>query len=324
MPFKKDSEAENVKQSFYKLVIGNVLIFVLLMFFVFLGLEGYYRYWYDESDSFGVTHVSKRWLSRYYIKNNFDLRDNIDYQISKVPGKRRITFIGDSFTAGHGIKNVNDRFANIIRSKKNETYEIHVLAINGVDTGAEAENLARIMDMGYKLEDVVLVYCLNDIGDLTEEMKLQMNEVNKQPDRLKFFLEYSYFFNTLYYRWRIVSNPKVSKYFDFLTSAYKGKTWEVQKRRLLHLNKLVYENGGKLKVVIFPFLHSIAPNYPFLNTHKQLQSFLSKARIPYVDLLPFLGEFSPEELTVNNFDAHPNEFAHSIAAKNILEFLEQN
>ena len=39
--------------------------------------------------------------------------------------------------------------------------------------------------------------------------------------------------------------------------------------------------------------------------------------MPHLDLLPVFRGFSPAQLTVNPFDAHPNEFANELAAKAI-------
>ena len=40
-----------------------------------------------------------------------------------------------------------------------------------------------------------------------------------------------------------------------------------------------------------------------------------------LDLLPAYRAHRDEDLVVNRFDAHPNERAHAIAAKEILAFL---
>src|ERR1043166_10236465 len=95
-----------------RLAAGNALVFCFLCSLGFLGGEIYYRFIYDTTDSFNYTKVSRRWQARHYQKNAQTVRDNVNYQLRIPPVKRRITFIGDSFTAGHGVKNVEDRFAN--------------------------------------------------------------------------------------------------------------------------------------------------------------------------------------------------------------------
>ena len=95
------------------LLSGNLLIFVFLLAIFFVVGEGYYRFVYDTTDSLAYTRVSQRWFNRYYIQNAAGFRDNVEYSLTIQPGRRRVSFLGDSFLAGHGVKSVEDRFANI-------------------------------------------------------------------------------------------------------------------------------------------------------------------------------------------------------------------
>jgi hypothetical protein len=52
-----------------------------------------------------------------------------------------------------------------------------------------------------------------------------------------------------------------------------------------------------------------------------LQQFWSDQQVPYLDLLSVYAGLPTARLTVNSFDAHPNEFAHALAATAIKEFL---
>ncbi|MCH8330053.1 MAG: hypothetical protein IH946_01520 [Bacteroidetes bacterium] len=122
---KKLTEADRIN-----IITWNLVMLLLILSVAFLGGETYYRFFVDTTDSFGLNMITKRWAERYYQFNNLQARDNIDYEMKIEPGKRRITFIGDSFTAGHGIKSVDNRFANIIRKTYSEL-EVHVLAGNG-------------------------------------------------------------------------------------------------------------------------------------------------------------------------------------------------
>jgi len=37
----------------------------------------------------------------------------------------------------------------------------------------------------------------------------------------------------------------------------------------------------------------------------------------------FMRGYNPGKLTVNTYDAHPNEFAHALASQAIAEFIEK-
>ena len=149
-----------------KLLAGNLLVLAVLLLLIFSAGEIYYRYIFDSTDSFALTLTSKRWFERHWQLNNMRVRDNIDYIREKTPGKTRITFLGDSFTVAHGVNDVENRFGNILRNKRKDRQEIHLIAGNGLDTGFEFRALRQELRKGYQSDVIVLVYILNDISDI--------------------------------------------------------------------------------------------------------------------------------------------------------------
>jgi len=317
--FKKIS-SHLKKIQWLRLIIGNILVFVFLCSLVLLCGELYYRFLYDTTDSFGLTKVSLDWQERHYQYNNYKVRDSMNYALKRF-GKRRITFIGDSFTAGHGIADVEDRFANLIRSMRPEM-EIHVLADNGWDTYLELSTLVKLSQDGYEFEHVVLVYVLNDIADLMEEWR----EILKRIYFIEpgFFFEHSYFLNILYYHHFAVHDPDISDYYSFVHTAYDGPLWEKHKERLTAIKKGMDARGVKFSVVTFPFMHSLGPNYEYREIHERLGVFWKSLGAAHLDLLSVYESHRAKELVVNKYDAHPNELAHKMAAEAINEFLNKH
>jgi hypothetical protein len=303
-----------------RLLAGNFLILLVPITLTLALGEIYFRFFYDTTDSIAYTKVAQRWIKRHYHHNSAKFRDNVEYSLAIAPGKRRVSFLGDSFTAGHGIKDVEDRFSNRLR-RLHPDWEVHVLAGNGLDTGAQVGFLDGFTARGYQVDHVVLVYCLNDVNDLLAEWALtQASITNRVSERLPFYDD-SYFLDLAYYRLTIARIPWVKDYFSFVREAYRGEKWEEQKQRLRTLRDVVESRGGKLSVVTFPFLNALGRNYEYQFIHDELNTFWREASVPHLDLLPVLREFSPAQLTVNAFDAHPNEFANELAAKAIDEFL---
>jgi len=74
-------------------------------------------------------------------------------------------------------------------------------------------------------------------------------------------------------------------------------------------------------VVTFPFFQSQGPHYEYQATHDQLGQFWRELGVPHLDLLPVYEGLPRSKLTVNRFDAHPNGYAHALAAAAIEEFL---
>jgi hypothetical protein len=305
-----------------RIVAINLCVALLAMGFLGLIGEIYYRYFYDTSDSFALSKNARRWFERHYQYNNLDARDNVNYFRIMPPGVKRLVFLGDSFTAGHGIAAVDERFANIIRAQTKGSLDILVLAQGGFETGQEVFVLNRFIREGYVRGSVVLVYCLNDINDLIPESRAIHEEIRQGVTEENVFVRNSYFINAYYYRLRAILDPNISNYYAFVKTAYEGDLWEKQKKRLLTVASTCREADIDLFVVTFPFLNALSEKYDYLDIHKKLGEFWQGADVPHLDLLNVYQNYAPDDLVVSRFDAHPNELAHQLAADAILQFLK--
>ena len=302
-------------------VAGNARILLFLMALVLLCGEVHYRFIYDGTDAYMLSKTSRRWLLRHYRNNGSEVRDSIEYLWRIQPGKRRVTFLGDSFTAGHGVADVENRFANRIRARHPD-WEVHVLAQNGWETGDQLKLLETELRADYEFDVVVLVYVLNDISDLATDYWLQaIGRVTKRWPLGRFQNE-SYFLNTWSYRLRLALDPDLADYFRFAKDWYRGPLGATQEFRLRQLHDHVSRRGGRLLVVTFPFLQSSGNRYPFKEVYAQLDDLWTSAGVPHLDLSDTLLRHPAKDLVVNRFDAHPNERAHAWAAEAIEKFIE--
>jgi len=305
-----------------RLIAGNVLGVLFLLSLLFIGGEAYYRFFYDTTDAMACTKVCERWAERYWRGNALECRDDREYPMSCAPDKRRVSFIGDSFTTGHGIKNIQDRFANRLRRLHPE-WEVHVLARNGLDTGPELAGLEQLLARGYQINEVVLVYCLNDVADMMPEQREVIARIQAQAGHRGWLRENSYFADILYHRYLVMREPHLKDYYSFVRRAYQGPLWERQKQRLQRMKELVQSHGGHFSVVTFPFLHVLGPNYEYRFAHEELDQFWREQKVPHLDLLPVFKDLPPSRITVNRFDPHPNEYANQLAARAIDEFFHR-
>lgn len=315
------SKARNKRGNWGQVILGNLLV---LLFLVSSGLllgEIWFRFFVDTTDSLAFAKISERWVERHWQRNAVGVRDSIEYAPKIQSGKRRVTFIGDSFAAGHGIKNVEDRFANQLRARHPD-WEIHLLANVGLDTQSEINLVRKAAVRGYEFDEVVLVYCLNDVCDLLmapgQPFEGRLPALDQMPP---WFIRGSYFLDLFYNRYQARQNPYVRNYFSFVKDGYRGEFWEAQKKRLLELRDLVQAQGGTLKVVTFPFFHALGDRYEYRFVHEELDQFWQSNSVPHLDLLPVYAGYSSRQLTVNPYDAHPNELASRLAAEAIDRFL---
>jgi len=304
-----------------RVVLINLFSLLLMVSLAFLGGELYYRFVYDTTDSLSYTKVSRQWMDRYVVLNTAGFRDNIQYLVKPEAGKRRLSFVGDSFTAGHGIRSVEDRFPNIIRAR-HPNWEVHVIAKFGRDTGAEIEMLETIKHEGYQFDQVVLVYCLNDIADLFPDWNDTINDVFADVERGGWLRHHSFFLDTLYHRYKAAHDPILSKYYFFVKDGYQGPMWDVQKERLRKIKQFVESNGGRLLVVTFPFMQLMGePEYEYRFVHEKLDAFWQQQAVPHLDLMNVYDGLPAAKITVSPHDAHPNEYANQLAADAIDKFL---
>ena len=66
------------------LVIWNLGLTLGLLTLVFLAGETYFRFFVDETDSFGLKKTCVRWLKENYLYNNVNCRDDHDYVLQDV------------------------------------------------------------------------------------------------------------------------------------------------------------------------------------------------------------------------------------------------
>jgi lysophospholipase L1-like esterase len=302
------------------LLAGNGLILALLLSMVFLGFESYYRFLCDRSDSMANTLVSGAWLARHFHVNSSGFRDDVEYPSALTPGKRRVTFVGDSCTAGYGVKNVEDRFVNRIR-RLHPDWEVHAVAKLGLDTSTEVEIMHNLtVSNGYRLDQVVLVYNMNDIGEVMPGWVQGYKEMMADPFRTSWLCQNSYFVNLFYHRWQLRRSSYFKKYFDEVEGAYKSSLWEIEKMGLTAFCNMTRIRGGRLLVVTLPYMDT-ASRFKF--AHDQLDEFWKDLGVPYLDLLPTFSHLPPSKLVANAHDAHPNEYAHALAADAIDQFLKR-
>lgn len=306
-------------------IIINMLTTAISIAFIVLSLEGYFGFFYDKTDSYGYLLTSVRWFKRHYRLNNVGLRDNKHYFYEKGPGKKRIVFVGDSFTAGHGIKDVRERFTGIIEERLKKAfpdgnYEVYTIAVNGWETDDEVDYFNRLFEEGFKADEIILCFNMNDIAWASPKKQSTFKLLNEKAPK-NWLLQHSFFLNFLYIRIGMFSTHEYKNYFDWLSESYEGKTWELEKMLLWKFKEVCVRNGCTLKVVILPLIGDLSGGFRLKASHDKVASFFRSVGIPYIDLSKRLSGFPAKKLTVNKFDAHPNEFAHNIIAEEIWELL---
>jgi hypothetical protein len=306
----------------------NLGLSVWMLLVGLTAVELYFAVVYDQSDSFNMTNVSQKWFRRWVRqkplkfagREGIPYRDDVDFPTHLEPGQRHVVFIGDSFTFGHGIRHVPDRFSNRVRERLQQQAPGQILVTNIADAGKDlhwvSEVTDRLIENHLPVTTLVYVLCLNDIETFDPRHRDQAptNKVRRPPNAL---LNDTYFFNLLYFRSQQATVPGVRDYYSHVEESYRGIAWKRMFGKLMALSQECRDAGMDFRVVVFPFLHNLGPEYPFREAHGLIVEACRREHIPCLDLLPVLEPHARERLTVNIFDAHPNERAHNLAAEAI-------
>jgi hypothetical protein len=274
-----------------------------------------------------------RWYKIHVAPNAAGFRDAHPFTPVLPAGEKRLCFVGDSFTFGHGVANVEDRFSDRIAAELeaagSSQYRVANTGLPGLDirqlVEVDKKNntkglLPEWISHNVQIDLLVYTYVLNDIENLDERTAVHTQNIEKIKPEFLLFRD-SYFFNLLYFRWQQLRRPEVADYYSYLAKSYKTEPWQRLQRKLDELRALCRSNDIELRVVIFPFLHNLGPDYRFRDAHRRLKTYFTDSGVRCLDLEPLLTQHSDEDLTVNRFDAHPNERAHALAAGAIRNHL---
>lgn len=277
---------------------------------------------YDTTDAFSVTLANQRWLNRHVRMNQLDFRDAKEFVSPRQPGRRRLVLLGDSFAFGYGVADPANRFGDILEerlARQSPPCELYNVAQPGKSTAQEVSLLKALLARGMEIDQVLLAYCLNDLDDLLPQTKEVLSSIALSKPQ-SFIIRDFYLPNYLYYRLQF-ERREFRDYFYWVRDGYEGETWREQQSRFDELRAICAEKNIELLVVVFPFLHNLGPSYPFEDAHGALAKYWHANGTPYLDLLETMRKHRDETLTVNRFDAHPNERTHALAADAIWDNL---
>lgn len=307
------------------LVRGCVLSWSLLC--ALLAAETAFCLFYDGTDSFSQSNVSRRWFHRHVQVNVQGFRDRHDFKLAPPAGVHRLTMLGDSFTLGHGIENADDRFGDIVQRRCESAaphgVEVHNFGKLGMTTQDHLALLEDFARQGYRTDVIVLVYNVNDIEDLTPQARALYADLNAAAPR-SWLLRETFLPNFLYLRWQIFNRPDVRNYFAWIGDAYRGPIWEHQQRRLDEVRRDCQRINCRLWVVLFPLVHNLDQPNPLAEAHEAIAEYWRYHDVPLLDLTDVLREHADESLVVSRIDAHPNERAQQLAAEAMWQFLREH
>src|SRR5580704_10822256 len=191
-------------QSPRRLVAVNAALGAAMLLVLVTAAELIFACFVDFSDTFSVSNVSKRWLAVHIEgeENKNGFRDRNELTTFIPGGKKRIIFLGDSFTAGHGIRRMDDRFTDRIAARFEREQPGKFVVANMARPGYDAlfvTQLAKdeLLKKHYDMAACVYVYNLNDVDRYDPNTAESLKAIQSSEPSFFLFRD-TYLLNWLY------------------------------------------------------------------------------------------------------------------------------
>jgi hypothetical protein len=291
------------------LSLASFLVIFLLIDILFMFVP--------RTHGIGSTYANSIWFQYYWRPiNSFGFRD-------KEPdlGKESILFVGDSFTAGYGIKSISDRYSDLVEEGNTRGLQSINLGLNGADTEREFEMMLDFVEeTKVPVKKIVLQYFGNDIEDTAYELGLNITKTKPYAGD-NFIVEYlargTFFGNFVY--WMFPKNGGEA-YEEFLKEAYQDEV--VLEKHLEDLQGFVDYAESKeieLTVLVFPFLQEINES-KHLYTDK-ITAFFEEKGVHVLDVGEMVAGLPLRKRIVNYSDTHPSVIVHQKLADALINHI---
>ena len=296
-------------------LIKNVLLTITSTTFLLLIIETIFIF-IPRSHFFNNTLASKNWKLYYENPiNEFGYHD-----VKPLKKKKTILFVGDSFTQGHGIKNIEDRFSNRLSALAPYISTINI-GKNGLDTKKEyVEMVDFIKKSKIKPNVIVLQYFGNDIEAIAYEKMKKINHdpYSNLPKTPKFIIKGSYLINYLYW---LYPHEDYKPYLTFLTNAYSKN--EIFNEHISDLYKFVSyckSNNIQLKLILFPFLTD--PSISKKIYENKIAFFFKNKNVSVLKVSELIKNIEKNECIVNSNDSHASIKVNKLISEKLFNELK--
>jgi len=287
---------------------ANALLALFSLTFSLLASEWAFRTFLTVSDGWNITWASRRWHARYWKPvNSLGFRDS-EHSDSSRAGRKLLFVLGDSFAAGHGIRDVRQRFADIIGEGLGPAWKVVLLARNGWNT---SDQLAALRTQAQTPAAVLLSYYINDIDPEPPTERRAAQFVDMPDGVVRRIIEASHVFNFLY--WRARRGSIGNDYWTWLKDQYNSPAaWNRHLRELEAVMDHAAAHDVALSVMVWPHLARVAESRAIAG---RIAAVFQERGIPVLDLAGRFGGRPPSELVVNALDVHPDAGVHAEVAR---------
>ncbi len=293
-------------------------VYSILVFFIFL--EAFFIF-YPKTHSGGNIALSNISWSSYYnsSKNEYDFRGR---PIGDLKRKKKVYVIGDSFTAGWGIKNIKNRYSDLLEKELGSDYRVINMGVCGYGTKNELYVLDQFLNVSKmkKPDLIVWQYYFNDI--LSAGYPTPDGEIDPYPKEfstVKYFVENSFFLNFVYWLFPKEYNQDSVEY--YLDNYFKKeREFKNHLIDLLGVVRLCKEKQIPIVFVMFPYLNDLNRTCPPTTF---ISEALRGAGAEVVNMCDSVSDIDLMDRIVNCNDAHPSVRIHKLTAGILYRLIKE-
>ena len=296
-----------------RMIRFTILIYTVLA--TFFCLELLFGFGIKQTDGFGNTYSSRLWDKKYWNPiNSLGYRDTDEKHFE---GRQVLYVVGDSFVTGPGVKDVKDRFADVLGRQLGDGWEYAIVAQSGWQTDEEVRG-ARAYPAKPNL--IVLSYFINDIHTAAVKCGFHFTPASDIVEaKINPIFEKSFFLNWVY--WRNYRGQRISEYWEYLKTCYtREDIMQTHEQELQAAIDYAQEVHATICLAAWPHLVAIPESRKF--TSRVIDYFHAQDLLT-IDLADLFENEPASELTINSMDAHPSVKSHHRAGLEIYNRLKK-
>jgi hypothetical protein len=269
----------------------------------------------------GEAYSGKIWNRRYWNPiNKLNFRDE-----EPKKGEKTVFFVGDSYTAGWGIKKTEDRFGEVAAnelSKLGKPINEINLGRYGADTRLEFVLFEKfIKTTKIKPDHIVLQFFVNDMDKFIPSYKNCNTISSSIPIWKKTLVEGSYlvnFVSSLYPKSKN-NTAKECDYVEQLKFVYNNEyLWLKEKKNLNYFKNYCLKNNIKMTMLFFPFMEDLSLAKK-LGIEKRLNLYCKTNNIIFLNVTNFIKKLNRSERQASIVDAHASVAVHKIVGEHLAK-----
>lgn len=295
---------------------ANIVTLVVPLVVVLVFLEIVFMY-IPQSHEGVLSKASQIWWEKYWTPVN--AQGYRDKEILKDTSKTEVLVIGDSFAAGHGLENLNDRFSDQLENKLGkDRYTVYNLGVSGSDTRDEAK---RLMEFPVKPDVIVLQYFPNDIEKVAREKGLSLTGAEPYNDlhgMAATLVKRFYLPNFVYWQ---LPHASFSTFEDFVKTSYTDST--ILNAHFRDLDKmLAYRDstGATMYAVFVPFLFQLDKSAQYT---RPVENYLKSRGVTVVTLTDGIAKIADKERVVGKNDGHAGPAVNALMAERVYGAMKE-